>query len=162
MIESALESGLSPCERFQRVASMWLRSGETARTTHLLSPLEELAGFNYGFVYLLHVDERSVKIGFSENPRRRIRELWATYGDRLRIVNCFAGEPAAEREAHRRFAHLRMENERFCASPAIVRYFAERRTEVREHLKEMHLCAPTCPQLVGDLDLRMLSSWLRR
>jgi hypothetical protein len=41
------------CERFQRTAQAWLRSGEIVRTGHLLSPLEELAVFNYVFVYLL-------------------------------------------------------------------------------------------------------------
>lgn len=152
----------SPCERFQRAAAAWLRSGEMARTGHLLSPLEELAGFNYGFVYLLRVDGQSVKIGFSEHPRRRMRELRSTYGDRLQLVACFVGEPEEERDAHKRFAHLRVENERFLSSPAIEAYFHQARERMRSQLREMHLCTTACPQAVERLDLRMLCAWLKR
>jgi hypothetical protein len=152
----------SPCERFQRTAASWLRSGEMARTGHLLSPLEELAGYNYGFVYLLRVDDASVKIGFSEHPCRRMRDLRPTYGDRLRLMACFVGEPQEERDAHKRFAHLRVENERFLYSSAIETYFREARERVRGRLREMHLCTVACPQAVERLDLRMLCAWLKR
>jgi hypothetical protein len=152
------------CEHFQRVASAWLRSGEITRTNHLLSPLEELAGFNYGFVYLLDLDGSSVKIGYSEHPMRRIRELRAgfRYGQQLRLRACFVGEPDDERALHRRFAHLRIEHERFLASPAIDAEFAQARTLVYEKLRALHCCGAGCPQVVPRLDLRMLSTWLRR
>ena len=153
---------IDPCERFQRAAAAWLGSGEMVRTNHLLSPLEEFAGFNYGFVYLMHVDERSVKIGFSEHPTRRLRELRPSYGDRLRLRACFVGEPQAEREAHRRFVHLRVENERFLYAPGIENYFREERERVRERIRAMHLCTPECSQLVKGIDLRMLRAWLGR
>ncbi|MDE2482742.1 MAG: GIY-YIG nuclease family protein [bacterium] len=159
-----IEIDRAACEKFQRIASSWLRSGEITRTNHLLSPLEELAGYNYGFVYLLDVDERSCKIGYSEHPTRRIRELRRTfrYGEQLRLRACFVGEQSAERELHRRFAHLRIENERFLASPAIVTEFAAARERMRERIRSLHVCTPDCPQLVARLDLRMLSTWLRR
>jgi hypothetical protein len=152
------------CERFQRVASAWLRSGEITRTNHLLSPLEELAGFNYGFVYLLQLDESSVKIGYSEHPMRRIRELRAgfRYGQQLQLRACFVGEPDDERALHRRFAHLRIEHERFLATPAIDAEFSRARTLVHEKLRTLHCCSAGCPQVVARLDLRMLSTWLRR
>lgn len=154
------------CETFQRVAAAWLRSGEITRTNHVLSPLEELAGFNYGFVYLLELRDAqmdTVKIGFSEHPVRRIREIKANfrYGTELRLRACFVGEPAAERELHKRFKHLRIENERFLASPAIDAAFASERRRVRERLHELHLCGPHCEAVVKNLDLRMLSAWLR-
>jgi hypothetical protein len=155
------------CETFQRVASAWLRSGEITRTNHLLSPLEELAGFNYGFVYLLELRDRemeSVKIGFSEHPVRRIREIKANfrYGTQLRLRACFVGEQKMERELHKRFAHLRIENERFLSSVAIYAAFERERARIREQLRSMHLCTPECAQLVKNLDLRMLCTWLRR
>ena len=50
---------MTDCGRFQHIAWEWLRSGEITRTAHMLSPLEELAGFNYGFIYLLEVMEDS-------------------------------------------------------------------------------------------------------
>ncbi len=148
------------CERFQRTAHAWLRSGEMTRTNHMLSPLEELAGYNYGFVYLLNVDEQRVKIGFSEHPMRRLRELRPLYGDRLRLRACFVGELHVERELHRRFAHLRTEYELFLRSDAIDVEFAERRIQMREQLRALHLCSPDCRQLVKGLDLRMLRTWL--
>jgi hypothetical protein len=165
MIETA--AGLQACERYQRVAREWLRSGEIVRTNHLLSPLEELAGFNYGFVYLLELRDEapaSVKIGFSEHPMRRIRELRLgyRYGERLHLRACFAGEQQVERELHRRFAHLRIENERFLQSEAIDRAFREARATCTERLRAVHLCSPECPQIVRGLDLRMLHAWLRR
>jgi hypothetical protein len=178
---------LGNCERFQRVASAWLRSGEITRTNHLLSPLEELAGFNYGFVYLLDLGNPSalpmgarsvsgapsdysgtqfhtVKLGYSEHPMRRIRELRAgfRYGRQLRLRACFVGEPDDERALHLRFAHLRVEHERFLASPAIDAEFTRARTRIYEELRSLHCCSAGCPQVVPRLDLRMLSTWLRR
>jgi hypothetical protein len=152
------------CERFQRIASAWLRSGEITRTNHLLSPLEELAGFNYGFVYLLELDNESVKIGYSEHPMRRIRELRAgyRYGQSLKLRACFVGEADSERALHRRFAHLRIEHERFLARPAIEAEFARTRAIMREKLRALHCCSTGCPQIVDRLDLRMLSTWLQR
>jgi hypothetical protein len=160
MIEAV--PNLNPCERFQRAAAAWLGSGEMVRTNHLLSPLEEFAGFNYGFVYLMRIDERVVKLGFSEHPTRRLRELRPEYGEGLRLRACFVGEPQAERDAHRRFAHLRVENERFLAAPGIEGYFRAERERIRERVRAMHLCGVDCPQLVRSLDLRMLRAWLAR
>lgn len=158
----AVTTAVSPCERFQTVASAWLRSGELTRTHHMLSPLEELAGYNYGFVYLLEVDEESCKIGFSENPMRRIKELRFSYGEQLRLRACFVGEQQREREVHQRFAHLRIENERFLKNPVIEKFYAEERERVRSRLRSLHLCAPECTQIVKRLDLRMLRTWLSR
>ncbi len=162
-----IEVAQSSCETFQRVAAAWLRSGEITRTNHLLSPLEELAGFNYGFVYMLELRDakaESVKIGFSEHPMRRIREIKANYryGTHLRLRACFVGEPPMEREMHKRFTHLRMQNEQFLASPAIDAAFAQERERVRARLRALHLCTPECTQLAKNLDLRMLCAWLRR
>ena len=156
------------CEMFQRVAHAWLRSGEITRTNHMLSPLEELAGYNYGFVYLLEVqgdphDPPSFKIGFSEHPMRRIREIRATYryGRDLKLRACFVGEQERERELHRRFSHLRIQNERFFASPVIETVFANERERMKKRLSDLHLCTTECEQVVKGLDLRMLRAWLR-
>jgi len=150
------------CERFQRTAWEWLQSGEITRTKHLLSPLEELCGFHFGFVYLMRVDERAVKIGFSEHPLRRMRELQPHYGRNVRLRACFVGEARAERLAHERFAHLRIRNELFLAHAAIEAYFAASRAQVRERMRELHVCTPACPQLNRRLDVRALGAWLSR
>ena len=159
MIERAPEND---CERFQQIAWEWLRSGEITRTAHLLSPLEELAGFRYGFVYLLDVPGALYKVGFSEHPVRRIRELQPLYKGRLKLRACFVGDPPAERIAHRRFASLRVKNELFLAHPIIDEYFRSSRATMRDRLRALHLCSPQCPQQKRGMDLTMLSTWLAR
>jgi len=157
-----IETATSACQNFQDVASRWLRSGEITRTAHFLSPLEELAGFNYGFVYLLDlpVEIARVKIGFSEHPMRRLRELRMQHGKSLRMRACFVGDPQAERFAHKRFSGLHIENELFLAHPIIEEYFKTSRERMRAELQALHICSPACPQLQSRLDLRMLSAWL--
>lgn len=153
---------MTDCARFQEVAWNWLQSGEITRTAHMLSPIEELAGFNYGFVYLLHVDDGCVKIGYSEHPTRRMRELQLQYASRLRLRACFVGDSQAERFAHRRFANLRIKNELFYAHPLIEEYFRTSRERMREKIRAVHVCSGDCPQLKPRLDLRMLGTWLAR
>ena len=150
------------CARFQRIAWDWLQSGELSRTNRLLSPLEELGGFNYGFIYLMRVSAQSFKIGYSLHPTRRLRELIPQYGERLRLLTCFVGEPFQERAVHRRFRNLRLQNEVFYAHPLIEQYFAQARIEIKERLRTVHICAAACPQLNRRLDLRMLGQWLAR
>jgi len=150
------------CGRFQRVVWSWLQSGEMTRTFNMLSPLEELCGFNYGFVYLLDVDEFTVKIGFSEHVQRRIRELQPLYSKPLHLRACFVGDREAERFAHRRFANLHVKNELFTQHPLIDAYFTNCRAQMRERIKTLHVCGPECAQTIKRLDLRMLSAWLAR
>jgi hypothetical protein len=162
---------MTDCGRFQHIAWEWLRSGEITRTAHMLSPLEELAGFNYGFIYLLEVMEDSTmfagaqrvyKLGFSEHPMRRIRELQPAYKGKLHLRACFVGDPPVERFAHRRFANLRVKNELFLAHPLIDEYFRNSRERMRGTLRDVHVCSPSCPQFNPRLDLCMLSAWLAR
>jgi hypothetical protein len=154
---------MTDCIRFQHIAWEWLRSGEITRTAHMLSPLEELAGFNYGFIYLLEVTNGSVyKLGYSEHPMRRIRELQPAYKGTLRLRACFVGDPPAERFAHRRFKSLRVKNELFLAHPIIDEYFRNSREAMRSQIREVHVCSPVCRQLNPRLDLSMLSAWLAR
>jgi len=182
---------MTDCIRFQHIAWEWLRSGEITRTAHMLSPLEELAGFNYGFIYLLEVSgdpasfarggraalaERLLnnggpqfasklgcyKLGYSEHPMRRIRDLQPAYKGTLRLRACFVGDPPAERFAHRRFKSLRVKNELFLAHPIIDEYFRSSREAMRSQIREVHVCSPVCRQLNPRLDLSMLSAWLAR
>ena len=160
MIERTADA--EACTRFQGIAWEWLQSGEITRTNNFLSPMEELCGYRYGFVYLLRVDDKTVKIGFSEHPMRRIRELQPGFTSRLGLRACFVGEPEEERFAHRRFAHLRIRNELFLAHSAIDDYFSAARARVRERMKTIHICSEACPSANRRLDVRMLGSWLGR
>jgi hypothetical protein len=155
---------MTECLRFQHIAWEWLRSGEITRTAHMLSPLEELAGFNYGFIYLLTIPgpQFIYKVGYSEHPVRRIRELQPSYKGRLSLRACFVGDPPAERFAHRRFKSLRVKNELFLAHPIIDEYFRSSREQMRSQIREVHICSSACPRFNPRLDLSMLSAWLAR
>lgn len=184
---------MTECVRFQHVAWEWLRSGELTRTAHMLSPLEELAGFNYGFIYLLEIIGGSLeqlegpmgfahggraalaerllnnrgpqfvyKLGYSEHPMRRIRELQPSYKGRLKLRACFVGDPPAERFAHRRFRSLRVKNELFLAHPIIDEYFRSMRAQALAQIRAVHVCTRGCRPLNPRLDLTMLSAWLAR
>ncbi|MGZ6104023.1 MAG: GIY-YIG nuclease family protein [Vulcanimicrobiaceae bacterium] len=161
-LRSSKDAHIEACQHFQRVAWEWLQSGEITRTNNLLSPLEELCGYNYGFVYLMQIGADSVKIGFSEHPQRRMRELQPEYGDRIKLKACFVGDPQAERFAHRRFASLRIRNELFYPHPVIDAYFTGSRAQMREQIRALHICGQDCSQLNPRLDLRMLGAWLSR
>lgn len=159
----------SACERFQDVAWQWLQSGEITRTAHMLSPLEELAGFHYGFIYLIQMPGTAIdfphpvyKIGYSEHPMRRLRELQPQYRAPLRLRACFVGDKPAERFAHRRFASLRIKNELFYAHEIIEEYFRSSREQMRRQIRSVHVCTTGCPQLRPRMDLRMLGAWLSR
>ena len=163
----------SACERFQAVAWQWLQSGEMTRTAHMLSPLEELAGFHYGFIYLIEMPGTAIefphpvyKIGFSEHPMRRMRELQPQYRVPLKLRACFVGDKDAERFAHRRFTSLRIKNdlgnELFYGHNIIDEYFRSSRERMREQIRTVHICTPGCVQLRARMDLRMLGAWLSR
>ena len=152
----------SPCERFQRIAYSWLRSGELYRTAHLLTPLEELAGFNYGFVYLLAVGSDRCRIAGSERPLQYIRDLRSVgMPDRLKLRAAFVGEKHEVGPLQEQFTHLRRGTIDFELSPAIDAAFAKRRGAMLKQLEALHVCSAQCPSVVLTVDLRVLRNWLQ-
>ena len=145
MISAIDAASRTQCGRFQRIAWDWLQSGEITRTAHMLSPIEELAGFNYGFIYLLAVDAQCVKIGYLRTSYAPAARMRAQYGSRLRLRACFVGNPPAERFAHRRFASLRIRNELFYAHPLIDTYFQTSRERMREETPGSPRVFPAVP-----------------
>lgn len=68
-----------------------------------------------GHVYIMQCgDLPRVKIGYSINPERRLRQLITTgVPDDLRVIATIPGPPALERDYHRQFADYRVRGEWF-------------------------------------------------
>jgi hypothetical protein len=58
-------------------------------------------------IYMIQVSDRPyVKIGFSENPPRRLSKIQACHVDRVSIIRLLHGSWSDEYELHQRFADL--------------------------------------------------------
>ena len=65
-----------------------------------------------GFIYVIRAGER-VKVGFSRNVERRLREMQTHSPDDLELVLAVAGSPVLEHELHARFGDLSLRGEWF-------------------------------------------------
>lgn len=72
----------------------------------------------HGHVYFLRIGDR-VKIGFSTDPDRRIRNLETQGGSRADEVVTRRGSRALEAKLHRQFEHLRLDGEWFTMDDGI-------------------------------------------
>ncbi len=81
-----------------------------------------------GFVYLIEDETRGhVKIGISQDPGRRLRDLSAAHSVPLRLVRSVKVEHprSVEREMHGRFTHLRLNGEWFQRCDEILAAFTD-------------------------------------
>lgn len=67
----------------------------------------------------------AIKIGFSLEPRLRLRELQTSHSEPLELLGIMDGNPDVERGLHERFAALRRSGEWFEASEALLTFVAE-------------------------------------
>jgi hypothetical protein len=67
-----------------------------------------------GYVYFIEAIGLSrLKIGYSDDPEKRLRQLTTGSPVSLRIYARMPGNQAMEREIHARFSHLKVDNEWF-------------------------------------------------
>lgn len=78
------------------------------------------AVFPKRFIYFIGADSGPVKIGYSVNPKVRMRQLQAASPRRLKILAQVIGEPEDERAYHARFAAHRLHGEWFERHPDIL------------------------------------------
>ena len=77
-----------------------------------------------GFIYLIeNTDTGNVKIGFSANPEKRLKELQSISGCSLRIIGTKKGTQAREKELHRKFSQYRIRGEWFKPEQVILSEF---------------------------------------
>lgn len=66
-----------------------------------------------GYVYFAMAEGLRIKIGYSTDPERRIREMQTGASAPLRLIATIPGNPATEREFHKRFKEYRLHREWF-------------------------------------------------
>lgn len=77
-----------------------------------------------GFCYLIEdFNRRLVKIGWSRDPKRRLKNLIAASDHRMRLVGIQLGGRLREAILHRRFAAQRVRREWFAPCPSMYAAF---------------------------------------
>lgn len=74
-----------------------------------------------GFVYFIRCEDR-VKIGYSEDPTRRLTKINADAPFPCELLGWVAADDYPERELHERFADARLHSEWFAAVPEILAF----------------------------------------
>jgi len=76
-----------------------------------------------GYVYFIEaVGLKRLKIGYSDDPDKRVRTLATGSPVSLRVLAKMPGTQAMEKEIHAKFAHLKVENEWFHLTDDIRAY----------------------------------------
>lgn len=83
-----------------------------------------------GFVYFIRAGER-VKIGFSQDVRRRVSQLQTFFPEDLELLHVEPGSPMLEHALHRKFAALEIKREWFRLEAPIVAYVAREQGRTR-------------------------------
>jgi hypothetical protein len=74
-----------------------------------------------GFVYFIQAEESlTVKIGFSQNPEKRLRYLQCGHSENLILIGSVAGTPSDERRLHKKLASNHKRGEWFKPTTAIL------------------------------------------
>jgi hypothetical protein len=81
-----------------------------------------------GSVYFIQAGGGDIKIGFSDNPAKRLAQLQTGQPQRLRLLATIPGDARREREIHARFARHRRQGEWFAPAPEILRFIADQIT----------------------------------
>jgi hypothetical protein len=84
-------------------------------------------------VYFAHDKRRSmIKIGFSSDPERRVRELRRASdgGHIVKLIGTMPGDKVTELRVHGMFSHLRIETEWFRAAPELFEFIESLRKAV--------------------------------
>lgn len=80
-----------------------------------------------GFVYLIKdEDNNTLKIGFSKNPKSRLKQLQIATSNKLNLIYMIDGQVQEdEKEMHNFFSHLKISSEWFINDNSIIEYFKE-------------------------------------
>lgn len=82
---------------------------------------------NQGFIYAIADQSGAkMKIGYSKNPNRRLKQLATGSSDRLYILTKFHGDRELEKSIHRQFEKVRYNGEWMKASQELLDYINEK------------------------------------
>lgn len=77
-----------------------------------------------GYVYLIKNEQtQNVKIGYSANPKRRLKDLQTSTDCELKLIACIKGDIALEQALHQKFKDFHIRNEWFKFSDSIADVF---------------------------------------
>lgn len=121
------------------------------------SPNSTNLDYDMGFVYFLLLDEKYVKIGFSQCPYRRYFEIQAHNPTHLSLIGIMEGSIADERRLHKLFAKQRVRNEWFAYSQQISD-FVDQNCDMPDfwEMDETHWPSLSVPQLRKNLSQTLL------
>jgi len=74
--------------------------------------------------FIKNVVSGNFKIGFSDTPRKRLKELQTGSADRLVLIKAIEGDKNREGELHEQFAHDRLDGEWFSPSEEIMSFIS--------------------------------------
>lgn len=76
------------------------------------------------FVYLIHDEDKNLlKIGFTENPTRRFKEIKNANNNKTKIIGYIIGTKTNEANLHRKWKRLHAKLEWFNYDEEIIDYF---------------------------------------
>jgi len=77
-----------------------------------------------GFVYFIY-DKSNIKIGFTKNIKKRIKELQTSNSNKLVLLGYFIGDMNKEQELHNQFKNYQILNEWFRPDQKLIDYINE-------------------------------------
>jgi len=78
------------------------------------------------FVYLMHdIDQNLLKIGFTENPKRRFKEIANANTNKIEFLGTIPGTKTNESNLHRKWKRFNAKLEWFNYDDDIIDYFRE-------------------------------------
>lgn len=89
-------------------------------------------------IYFLQVDipNGPIKIGYSRNPRRRVKGIRSGFPYRLRVLGYTLGSLARERRYHKLFSECRIRGEWFSPTAQLLRFIERKAKTLRELLDD--------------------------
>jgi DNA-binding XRE family transcriptional regulator len=77
-------------------------------------------------IYLISCDDKFLKIGYTKNIKKRLRELQTSNPIKLELCHLIDGDVNLEKELHFMFKYLRSQGEWFDFDNSILQYFADK------------------------------------
>ncbi len=72
--------------------------------------------------FIKNIETGRIKIGYSETPKKRLRELQTGSDSRLVIIKTIKGDLNKEKELHDKFSHLRTNGEWFESDDELLQF----------------------------------------
>lgn len=72
--------------------------------------------------FIKNIATSNIKIGFSDNPRKRLKELQTGSAEKLVLIKTIEGDQKLEGQLHELFSHCRLDGEWFSPADEILEF----------------------------------------